>query len=141
MDTGKITISLDQRTLALYGVGHDDYTRKLNEALQRKITDNRTIVIVGGAGTPDRLEYDAGVITVAAEGIDAGEIWNVAAEVWATLPKAVTIGGTTYCITQIPSDPQCFAVAVQARADFPLFSGRWTEVHQWIRRRLAEDVT
>jgi hypothetical protein len=140
MDIGRITISLDQRTLALYGVGHDDYARKLNEALRGTITDNRTIVIVGSAGAPDHLEYDAGVIMVGADGVDAEKIWNVAAEVWASLSKTVTIGDTTYCITQITSEPRCFTVAVQARSDYPLFSGPWTAVRRWVHRSLAQDV-
>lgn len=89
MDTGKITISLDQRTLALYNVGHDDYARKLTDALRGTVADGRTIIIVGSSGAPDHLEYDAGIIMVGADGVDAEKIRKVVAEVWASIPKTV----------------------------------------------------
>ncbi|MPW05875.1 hypothetical protein GCT19_09485 [Paraburkholderia sp. CNPSo 3155] len=140
MDLDTITISLDQRTLALYGVGHADYAKKLIDALRGTVATDRHILIVAGSGADDDREYDDAVLMVTGDGVDAGRIRKVAAEVWASLPKTVTIGDTTCCITQNTAEPQIFAVTVQTRPDYPLFSGPWTAVRYWLRRSRAQGV-
>ncbi|ASL74324.1 hypothetical protein G7939_12420 [Ralstonia solanacearum] len=95
MDLDKITISLDQRTLALYGVSHEDYAGRLADALRGTVATDLPILIVAGSGADDHCEYDDAVLMVTGDEVYAGQIREVVAEVWASLPKTVTIGDAT----------------------------------------------
>jgi hypothetical protein len=137
-----ITIRLDQRTLALYGVSHADYARELRTALQPALqpvmNQPRTLEILPAAGPQDALEFDCGLIELSVLGDDAENIRRVIENVWAALPRTVIVDGKQYSIAS--AEQGRFRISLKTRPEHATFSGAWREIQYWVhdpRARLA----